>query len=92
MLCGCAVAVSDRVGAGPDLVRPENGFVFPCGDVAALAALLRSAMGNKELLQRMGEASQSRMKTWSPRENIQAVIDAVGRAIVVKGRDKQGNS
>jgi hypothetical protein len=40
----------------------------------------------------MGEASQSRMKTWSPRENIQAVIDAVGRAIVVKGRDKQGNS
>ena len=30
MLCGLPVAVSDRVGARFDLVRPdENGYVFP---------------------------------------------------------------
>jgi glycosyltransferase involved in cell wall biosynthesis len=81
MLCGCAVAVSDRVGAGPDLVRPENGFVFPCGDVDALARLLRSAIGNNELLQHMGEASQGRMETWSPRENIQALIETLDRIV-----------
>jgi glycosyltransferase involved in cell wall biosynthesis len=89
MLCGCAVGVSNRVGAGPDLIRPENGFVFPCGDVDALTDQLRSATKNKELLQRMGEASQRRMETWSPRENIQAVIDAVGRAVVVRSKKKQ---
>jgi glycosyltransferase involved in cell wall biosynthesis len=81
MLCGCAVAVSDRVGAGPDLVRPENGFVFPCGDVGALVQVLRSATGNKELLHRMGEASERRIETWSLRENIQGLIEAMDRIV-----------
>ena len=41
MLCGCPVAVSDRVGAKYDLVRQgETGYVFPTGDVDALAAIL----------------------------------------------------
>src|SRR5262249_31333957 len=40
MLCRCPVAVSDRVGAGYDLVHPsQNGFIFPCGDVDALAGI-----------------------------------------------------
>ena len=42
MLCGLPVAVSDRVGARFDLVRPdENGYVFPAGDVEALTAILK---------------------------------------------------
>jgi glycosyltransferase involved in cell wall biosynthesis len=86
MLSGCAVAVSDRVGAGPDLVRPENGLVFPCGDVDALTDLLRYANGNKEHLQRMVEAAQRRMETWSSRENVEATIKAVDRAIAFRGK------
>ena len=55
MPSGCPAAVSDRVVAGPDLIRPENGFVFRCGEVDALPELLRSTIGNKETLQRMGK-------------------------------------
>src|ERR1700676_1946735 len=37
MCCGCPVVVSDRVGAGPDLIAPvDNSFIFPWGDVDAL--------------------------------------------------------
>lgn len=86
MLCGCAVAVSDRVGAGRDLVRPENGFVYPCGDVEALAGVIRTAAGNARNLREMGKASELRMETWSPRENIEASITAVERAIALHGK------
>ena len=49
MLCGLPVAVSDSVGAKFDLVRPdENGYVFPAGDVEALAAILRQILPDQE--------------------------------------------
>src|SRR5262249_35269103 len=40
---GLPCVVSDQVGCAPDLVRPnETGFVYPCGDVEALAAALQA--------------------------------------------------
>jgi glycosyltransferase involved in cell wall biosynthesis len=37
-LCGLPLVLSDQVGAGADLLVPgENGFVFPAGDIDALA-------------------------------------------------------
>src|SRR5260221_9425889 len=69
MLCGCPVAVSDRVGAKYDLVRSgENGYVFPVGNVDALAAIFRDVLADPEKRKRMGEAARQRMETWSPRE------------------------
>lgn len=39
MACGLPAIVSDEVGCGPDLIEDgRTGFVFPMGDVAALAA------------------------------------------------------
>ena len=82
MLCGCPVVVSDRVGAKHDLVREgETGFVFPCGDVNALAEILRRILPDRERLHQMGEAACRRMQTWSPREYIQAVVKAVEQAV-----------
>ncbi len=86
MLCARAVAVSDRVGAGRDLVSPETGFVFPCGDVAALAAILREAASDAPKLKRMGEAGRKRMETWSIRENIDALVQALDRAVSSRGK------
>jgi len=80
MLCGCAVAVSDHVGSGRDLISPENGFIFPCGNVDALAAVLHATAVDKDRLQRMGEASRRRMETWSPRDHVEALVSAVDRA------------
>jgi glycosyltransferase involved in cell wall biosynthesis len=67
MLCGCPVIVSDRVGAGRDLISTgENGYIFPCGDVERLEAILRETLANREKLTRMSVAARRRMETWSP--------------------------
>jgi glycosyltransferase involved in cell wall biosynthesis len=86
MLCGCAVAVSDHVGAGLDLVHKENGFVFPTGDVDALAALIREASADPEKLRQMGQESKRIMQTWSLSENTQGLIDAIDRVVARRHR------
>ncbi len=78
MLCGLPVAVSDSVGAKFDLVRPdENGYVFPAGDVEALAAILRQILPDEEKRARMGCAARRRMETWSPQEYVDSFVRAV---------------
>jgi glycosyltransferase involved in cell wall biosynthesis len=80
MLCGLPVAVSDRVGARFDLVRPdENGYIFPAGDVDALAAVLMEILPDFEKRSRMGAAARCRMETWSPREYVEHVVRAVNQ-------------
>jgi glycosyltransferase involved in cell wall biosynthesis len=87
MLCGCAVAVSDRVGSGRDLISSgENGFIFPCGDRDALAAILRDALNDQKQLRRMGANARRRMETWSPRENIQGVLGALDQSELLAAR------
>ena len=82
ILCGCMAAASDQVGAGSDLIAPvDPSFIYPCRDVAALAALLRRALSDPQQLARLREAAGERMKTWSPREYISATLEAVGRAV-----------
>jgi len=78
MLCGCAAVVSDHVGAGYDLVDAgSNGYLFPCGNVDALTEILRRVLTDRDKLAEMGQAARRRMETWSPRENIDALISAV---------------
>ena len=78
MLCGLPVAVSDRVGAKFDLVRPgENGYVFPAGNVDALTEILRQILPDPKRRARMGAAARRRMETWSPREYTDSVVRAV---------------
>ena len=78
MLCGCPVAVTEFVGAKFDLVRDgENGFVFPCGDVGALARIFHSYFLDQDSRTRMGEAARRRMETWSPREFVESIVKAV---------------
>jgi glycosyltransferase involved in cell wall biosynthesis len=65
MCFGLPVIVSDRVGAGPDLVTSGvNGLVFPAGDVAALRACLERLVGDELLRGRMGRASLARIRGW----------------------------
>ena len=79
LLCGCVAAVSDRVGAGGDLIRPDNGFIFPCGDVDRLAQILHQIVCNPGILQKMSDSSQKLLARWSPVENIQAYVEALNR-------------
>jgi glycosyltransferase involved in cell wall biosynthesis len=87
MCCGCPVIVSDRVGAARDLVAPVRpSFIFPCGDVAALAAALRTATGDRVLLQSFRRAVVAHMQTWSPAQNIASTMDAIRIAVSRLGR------
>jgi glycosyltransferase involved in cell wall biosynthesis len=86
MCCGCPVAASDQVGAARDLVAPvRQEFVFPCGDVAALAALLKGAVADRALLPSLGRAAVLYMHTWSPERNIAATFEAIETAVRRKG-------
>ncbi|HEV2297383.1 MAG TPA: hypothetical protein VGR72_02570, partial [Candidatus Acidoferrales bacterium] len=70
--------VSDRVGAKFDLIRQdETGFVYPCGDIDALAKLLRATLSHPEVLRRYGQAAERRVAEWSPR----AYVDGLARGI-----------
>jgi len=88
MLCGCPVIVSDKVGAGFDLVQKgETGFVFPAGDVAALSALLQRAVRSPEQLKRLGTVARDRMASWSPDRNLEGLVMALELAVRPKPRD-----
>ncbi len=80
--CGCPVAASDRVGATTDLIAPVNpDFIFPFGDVPALTELLQRTLSDPSELARRGQDSLRRMHSWSTRENISGVLEAVERAL-----------
>jgi glycosyltransferase involved in cell wall biosynthesis len=85
ILCGCVAAVSDHVGAGRDLIGAENGFVFPCGDVSALAGILRHIAGNAQRLKEMSKSSQIILEKWSPVQHIDAYVEALNRVAVARG-------
>jgi glycosyltransferase involved in cell wall biosynthesis len=87
MCCGCPVAASDHVGAARDLVAPvRKEFVYRCGDVAALAALLKDALADRARLASLGRSAIAHMQTWSPERNIAATLEAIEIAVARKGR------
>jgi glycosyltransferase involved in cell wall biosynthesis len=87
MCCGCAVVASDRVGAARDLVAPvAPQFVFPCGDIDALAIILKDALMDRPGLQCVARAARAHIQTWSPERNIAATIDAIRIAVARIGR------
>lgn len=87
MLCGCPVVASDHVGAARDLiVHGRTGFVYPCGEIQALAGILQQALADRARLSEFGRAARTRMESWSPRENIEATVQAISRGIARLGR------
>jgi glycosyltransferase involved in cell wall biosynthesis len=82
MCCGCPVIASDRVGAARDLIAPvKPEFIYRCGELNALAAILKECSTNRAELQRLRAAVIARMQTWSPVENIAATVRAVQIAV-----------
>jgi glycosyltransferase involved in cell wall biosynthesis len=78
MNAGRAVIVNDRIGAGADLViGGENGFIYPVGDVEALATCLRSALRDPERLAAMGRRSRAVIDGWSFREDVAGLKQAL---------------
>ena len=82
MACGLPAIVSDQVGCGPDLVEPDaTGFVFPCGDVAALAACLARMASNPASAGAMGERAAERIRAYSAEAAVAGTLHAIEFAL-----------
>jgi glycosyltransferase involved in cell wall biosynthesis len=85
MLCDCPVIASDRVGAVRDLItHGETGYVYPCDDVNALAALLQSSLSDPARLQSLRQNALQRIQTWTPQASADALVQAVEQALARK--------
>lgn len=74
MAVGLPVIASDRVGAVGDLVQDgENGFVFPAGDAATLAAQLDRIVEDGALRARMAARSKELIADWSFETEVRGV-------------------
>lgn len=78
MACGLTAIVSDRVGCAPDLVTPgETGYVYPCGDVGALATYMSALAADRRLLSDLKSRAAERVQAYS----VAAAADGVVRAV-----------
>src|SRR6185312_5318202 len=78
MAAGCAVIVSNEVGAHADLVtNGVEGFVFPVGDIEALATDLGRVLSSPEQARRMGEAAKARVATWDFEADVRGLRQAL---------------
>ncbi len=82
MCCGCAVIASDAVGSARDLIAPVRpDFIYPRGSIERLTELFKQQLGDRGALKRAGESFRTRMRTWSPEENMAATVKAVRRSV-----------
>jgi glycosyltransferase involved in cell wall biosynthesis len=81
MNAGKPVIVSDRVGAGPNLVEDGvNGFVYPTRDGAALADRLRLLIDSPEHRATMGARAVDKIARFgfdADRAGLLAALDSV---------------
>ena len=78
MNAGCAIIVSDDVGAQPDLVTDGvEGCVYPVGDVPALTDALRRVFATPATAEQMGRRGFARIGAW----NFEADLAGLRRAI-----------
>lgn len=78
MACGRPAVVSDDVGAHVDLItNGVEGFVYPTGDIDALAHALHNVVSSPENSQRMGEAARRRIATWDFEADVRGLRQAL---------------
>ncbi len=88
MVCGLSAIVSDHVGCGPDLITAgKTGFVFPLGDVAALADLIFSYPVDKAKQREMSENAKERAKSYTAVAAAGATVSALQSVLAVRKRD-----
>ena len=85
MCCGLPVVASDKVGAAADLVREGvNGFIYPVGNVSALADRLQRVLADEQTRKEMGRQSREIISRWGIKEDIEGVLKAL--QVVVRKR------
>jgi glycosyltransferase involved in cell wall biosynthesis len=79
MIAGCAVIASEEVGAAADLIKDGvNGYVFPAGDITALAGKLAAALSDPQWVAAASAASRSIASTWDFEADVAGLRQALG--------------
>ena len=92
MASGLPVIVSDRTGVwGPgDIVRDgENGFVYPCGDIRALAEAIRKLVNDPDLRLRMGKRSFEIIQGFTYEKCAGGILKALDSVVAVRHPQEQ---
>jgi glycosyltransferase involved in cell wall biosynthesis len=86
MLLGKPVVASNIVGSRELVADGEAGFLYPCGDVAALATALEKLADNVELRHRQGEAGAKRVRAqFSIERYVAGVENALAEVLEARG-------
>jgi len=81
MAAGCPCIVSDEAGCHADLIaNGAEGFVFPAGDIPALAAALTGIFAEPTVAAEMGQAAAARIRSWSFEQDIAGLRAALAHA------------
>lgn len=76
MLCGIPVLLSDRIGAGKDLLLEGcTGYSYKCGDVTELADKMKLMIDNRIRTKEMGRNSLLKMESWSSQTNVESQLN-----------------
>jgi glycosyltransferase involved in cell wall biosynthesis len=80
MCFGLPIIASDKVGAAGDLVEPGvNGFIYPAGDVSALAAHREQLVLSPALRHSAGQASGKLIQKWGIPQVVGGVLECLRR-------------
>ena len=79
LACGLPVIASDRVGAGKDLIRDGNGFVYTYGDAKQLAGLIDAALALPR--DQVQERSREILSYWDYTASWSHLLDAASRVV-----------
>jgi len=78
MVCGLPVVVSDRVGAGLDLVEDGiTGYRYLVGDIDTLANILKKMLTDSLLIKRLGKSASELIAQRSPEYNAELTENAI---------------
>lgn len=81
------VVLSDAVLGRLDMINPgKSGYIYPCGDVDALAAILRNTLGNRGLLDDLKAGVHQQMKSWTTESFLEGWVGAIEAARRIKQR------
>jgi glycosyltransferase involved in cell wall biosynthesis len=85
MFSGLPVLLSDAVIGRLEMIDTGNsGYPYPCGDVDALAALLRKILGAPDLLRHLKDGVERQMVRWTREELLNSWVRAIATAKQLK--------
>jgi len=88
MSMGTPAIVSDRVGAGPDMViEGESGFVFPVREVEVLAALLEKMASSHRLCETLSQGALRMSQEFCLQRTIDGYREAIHAIAARRGQD-----